>query len=386
MSKKHGHNYNCQLEHMRRSFITEEQLLILISVILIFNNRPTYSYRNKCKYCSNYKCTYKASSKSDCGYIGDQKRINSEIEEKAQDAEAKSFTFKDSLYNIKSELQSGSVESNDYDDESIQENKSNIIETVIKENYEPAIRELTAKKTLINHLKVTVYNTTTLQNSPNDNLEENFSLVPVLSNIPIIISRPNLEICMETFSTFPEPIFQINDMDKHIVINECMLITDLNTLFIKGFIQESIEYSTAEYIKGNTVTGRIKKILFNIPFQYSSKIFFYIEPQVPTKCSKINLEILNINEKSYNYFESLNKKAFAEISSIKIIETDIKEDITVLENTNNNFYTFCKIKKRIIINLSLNIFENQPIFITNLPTNNLKELHESNVITKQQQS
>ena len=387
MSKRHKHKHDYELEHMRQSFITEEQLLILILVILVFRERPSYSYVDRCKYCCNDKCKYntKNTTKYDCGYSGGQEPHYNDIEEKTDDNELRPYSFEGSLYTAKPEFQSEPTHTKDFkgedvgeDDEDngececVAENKLTIADTSINEACEKTIEESPTEKPIITRPKVKVCSLTLLQSCPNDNIEEAPSLEPVVSKIPVIISQPQLQILIETLTVFPEPVFQIKTVDKKVFLDSCQLILGSDKIFVKGFIQEDVEYCTADFIKPTAINGNIKKITFNISFQCSSKVFFNIEPQVFNSYGIFDLDVIdtstngiNLYEKSQENVETLNEKVFAELDSSKILETDIQEEIKPLDNILQEVNTFERMRKKIILNLKLSLLQNQKIFIYN---------------------
>jgi hypothetical protein len=390
MSKRHKHKHNYKSEHMRQNFITEEQLLILILIILAFRSRPKpiYDYINRCKYCSNDKCKYNSNydTKRDCGYSGGNENSYNESAVKTEDEKLQSYSSEDTLYNSEPGFQTDPTPANDFEaeandddkDPSMPENNSTIVEPSITETHEKPIQEFTEEKvkTIITHPEVNTCTSTILQYCPNDSIEENLSPQPGVSKIPVILSQPQLQIPIETISLFPEPVFQIKTVDKRVFLDSCKLIPGSDRIFVKGYIREDIEYCTADSIKPASINGNIKKILFTIPFECSSKVSFNTEPQIFSSYDMFDLEVIdpntnniNLYEKSQGHIERLNEKVFAELDSSKILETYIQEEIKSLDSTVKEVYTFERIRKKIILNLRLSLMQNQKIFIYN-PNNN----------------
>jgi hypothetical protein len=354
MSKRHKHRRYCEVEHMRYGFITEEELLILIAVILIFSNRNNYyydyGYDARIQYRSNEKVKDKAS-------YNEEQHIYDIVEEKLEE-----------LQDIDSGLQSCTMDIRE-------EEWGNLVEDEIN-NFEENLQstqELAEESPVIDYTKVKVCNTTIIQCCSNENIEENISLEPVVSEIPVIISQPKLQILVEALISFNEPVFKIKELDKKVFLDSCKLVTGSDKLFVNGFIEENVEYITAEGANLTEINGRIKKATFNIPFQCSTKIDFSFQPHFACSSSGNKLETINtslnntnLNEKSYEYFEMLNDKVFAEIDSSKIIETSVQDEIELLENTIDDAYTFNKIRKNIIVHLKLNLVQKQNIFMNNL--------------------
>jgi hypothetical protein len=394
MSKRHKHKHISTFEHMRQSFITEDQLLILILVILIFSDRPKprYSSSDRCKYCCNDKCKYNYNNKDNYGCSGESEHNYNEIEDKTDSEELKSYSSKDLIYSAEAGFQLDPTPTNDFqgisdsnandkgEDVGIEKNNSPIADASIDEVCEKTIEELPTEKPVVTYSKVTVCSSTILQSCPNDTIVETPSLTPVVSKIPIIISQPQLQILIESLTRFPEPVFQVKTMDKRVFLDSCQLILGSDKIFIKGFIREDVEYCTADCITPTSINGNIKKITFNIPFHCSSKVLFDIQPQVFSSSHIFDLEvidpstnIINVYEKSQGDLEILNEKVFAELCSSKILATDIQEEIKQLDNIKQEAYTFEKMRKKIVLTLKLDLLQRQKIFIYNPANNNSNE-------------
>lgn len=363
MSKRHKHRSYCEVEHMRYSFITEEQLLILIAVILIFSDRNNYYY----VYDYNYGYNGQDQNRSD-GMTKDKASYNEEQQYNYDIVEEK---LEGATHDIELGLQSCIMDIREEKCENFVEDDVNNSEDT---NMQP-IQELVAENPIIDYTKVKVCNTTIIQCCSNENIEENLSLEPIVSEIPVIISQPKLQILVESIISFNEPVFKIKKLDKKVFLDSCKLVAGSDKLFVTGFIEENVEYITAEGIKLTEINGRIKKATFNIPFQCSAKIDFNFQPQFGCFSSENKLESINtnLNERSQGYFEMLNDKVFAEVYSSKIIESSIQDEIKLIENTIDEAYTFNKIRKNIIVHLKLNLVQKQNIFINNLNKDDLSQ-------------
>ncbi|QGU94924.1 hypothetical protein GOM49_07260 [Clostridium bovifaecis] len=218
--------------------------------------------------------------------------------------------------------------------------------------------------------KVTSCKATVLQCKPSETLESYFPFKLGVTKIPIILSQFDMQVFIETSVNFPEPVFQVKDLEKTIFLNKCKLIFDANKLFINGLIREEIEYATARTIKENIISGDIKKSTFSIPFQCSTKVCFRTQPLVTKHSSILELEVINpntndigIEEKNYEYFEFFNEKILCKIDSTEIAEIDNKEDIKLLKNTLGESQTFEKMTKKMIVTLGISLIQEQKVFI-----------------------
>ncbi|MCM8711965.1 hypothetical protein M2651_13245 [Clostridium sp. SYSU_GA19001] len=349
MSKKHRHDYN--LEHTLQSIVPEQQLIILIALLLVFYNRY-----------EKYNAVQKKYKKEDIKLYSSKGVFVKESEIK--DAEIdNSIIIDDNIYNGKHDLKLR--ETVIYD---VAEN----IQSDIGESQKKIIQETPEKEHIIAHFKLTVLSTSAVQFNPSENDEKYYTIEPPVLKIPVILSESSVQIFVEAIEKFPEPVFEIKDINKNIFLNQCKLIPGTNKLFIKGFIKEEVEYATAECINTNSISGNIKKAIFNIPFQCVTNILFHVMPKISNLYEDIDLEVvdkkmngIDFREKSYEYFQFLNEKVFAELDSTEILETDIYEEIKILENTLDGAYTFEKMRSKIILNIKLNLVQNQKVFILN---------------------
>lgn len=236
------------------------------------------------------------------------------------------------------------------------------------------------KKINILSSKTTVYSTTSFQCKYNQGIEYYLSHKPAVADIPVVLSKFEIQVFIEAIINFWEPAFQIKSLDKKVVLKECELITGTDKLFIKGLLQENIEYATANCIKLDRISGDIKKMTINIPFKCSTKVNFSHKPQL-SKVDKLEVEIIHFNknnedeiEKNSSYFELPSDKVFCDLDSTEILETNNREEMKTIENTLMNTYSFQKIRKKIILTLGLSLLQKQTTFICNSSFNNLEEI------------
>jgi hypothetical protein len=217
--------------------------------------------------------------------------------------------------------------------------------------------------------KVISCENTMVEFTKSEALDSNLSFKSGVAKIPIILSEFEMQIFIEALIRFPEPVFQIKSLEKSVFLSKCDLIPSTDKLFIKGFLKEDIEYATVSNIKTHTISGDIKKSTFNIPFQCSTKVSFTVPPIMQENLSIIELEIINpdknsidISEKNYEHFEFFNGEICCKLSEIEIMETNIKENVSPLQNTLEDAEVFKGMRKKIILTLKLNLIQKQEVF------------------------
>jgi len=240
-----------------------------------------------------------------------------------------------------------------------------------KDSEENKVSELPKSNYKVLYSKVRSCNSTTLQCQTSKTIEPNFINEPLVSDLSVILSRVEIQIFVEALTKLPEPVINVKSLDKKVFLNQCQLVTGTNKLFLKGFIQENIEYANVKCIKQNEIGGMVKKITLNIPFQCTTKVIFSIQPKVSKFSSTLNFELLDShcngidkNIKSYEHFQFLNEKVFCNINDTEVFETCSQEGIKLLEKGLVKTHTFKRMRKKIIVTLNLSLLQNQKVFIS----------------------
>lgn len=228
-----------------------------------------------------------------------------------------------------------------------------------------------AKSKIVPKSKVTACRTTMLPLSQNESIKCNLFFKSGIIKVPVVISKLRMKLYVESLIKFPEQVFQVKSLDQNIILKKCNLILGTDKLFVKGIIEEQIEYANATSFNKNLISGNVKKSSFNIPFQGSTKVNFRIPPKIPKHSSKLELEVVNpkkndvnIFEKSYGDFKYSSDNIFCNLCSTEIMETDSKEDIRPLKNTIERAHTFRCMRKKMIVNLDISLSQKQEIFIS----------------------
>ncbi|MBU3210328.1 hypothetical protein KPL28_11930 [Clostridium algidicarnis] len=217
--------------------------------------------------------------------------------------------------------------------------------------------------------KAIVEKTTLLNCFENEVMKPDFCLEKAAFKVPVVLSEIEVHICVVAVEKFAEPIFKILSLNKRVILKKCQLVMGTNKLFIKGIIEETIEYSTVNRTDESFVKGYVKKVILNIPFKCSTKVSFIEDPRYYKESHLLNIEPLshesydiNTYEKSHENLGGFDDKVFCHLNSTRILETENKEGIKQLKNTLKGTYTFEKIYKKTILILRLTLLQNQDVF------------------------
>lgn len=240
----------------------------------------------------------------------------------------------------------------------------------IKENvYMNEDKYKNSESTITYKSKTTVENTTVLRCCKSEDIKSGFLLKDAVVKIPVVLSEIEVPIFIVATEEFKEPILKIMSLDKKVVLKRCQLVTGTNKLFIKGVVEEEIEYSTVNYSDKDSVNGEIKKVSLNIPFKCSTEVSFVTKPILNNNSYLFNIESLieDINDKST--YERCNEDldhfseiVFCNLKSSRIIEVNNKQYNKVSEDVLKDIDTFKCISKKIILFLKITLLQNQEVF------------------------
>lgn len=385
MSKKHKHKikYYCELEN--NNSIWDENPCVLLGLLMLLwealecieNKIPNEYSILKVEFEDKIEKSDKEENKIE---IIDENISNEDIsnEDVLKENNLEENILEEDINDNKNidtveDIPPGSIKD-------VPEGKEKIYEKVYEKVTDNVINSVSKKRFNILSSKATVYSTTSYQSKYNQGIEYYLSHKSAVADIPVVLSKFEIQVFIEAIINLWEPAFQIKALDKKVILKECELITGTDKLFIKGLLQENIEYATAKCIKLDRISGDIKKMTINIPFKCSTKVNFSHKPQLP-KADKLEVGIIHLNknnedetEKSSSYFDLPRDKVFCDLDSTEILETNNREEMKPIENTLMNTYSFEKIRKKIILTLGLSLLQKQNTFIYNLSFNNSEEI------------
>lgn len=197
------------------------------------------------------------------------------------------------------------------------------------------------------------------------------------SKIPVVIAEKRVNIPVEMVIELEEEALEIKRSSHNIYLNEATLIPiDDNKqkkgkLFLKGFVRNSLEYSTAKHINNTIISGKIKHSIIYIPFKCTTIIDYSCLPNFRYK-NNIGEIILNISNYSDNN------------EHINISEQDMKFSEQICCNINKaqiygtRIYTkkplsgkfklesiFSSLREKMIVELSLTLTQRQCVNLLN---------------------
>lgn len=160
-----------------------------------------------------------------------------------------------------------------------------------------------------------------------------------IAKIPVVLAAFTLRINLNSLIEFSEPIFQIKEIIKKVNINQCTLVQDTNTIFIKGFVNKEISYYTGASTKDDVVYGAVERVTAEIPFKCTTLIKYNI--MKPEKVKKSTTE-------EFKYV--INNESISDDNEYEVeaetIEDFIYEDSSYINQVVTEYYNeapYCEV-------------------------------------------
>lgn len=198
-----------------------------------------------------------------------------------------------------------------------------------------------------------------------------------ISKIPVVIAEKRVDIPVEMAIELEEEALEIKRSSHNVYLNEATLIPiednkqKKGKLFLKGFIRNSLEYSTVKHINNAIISGKIKHSIIYIPFECTTFIDYSFPPNFNYKDNvrEIVLNVSNysddnehisISEQDMKFSEQIccNIKK-AKISGTRIYSKKPLSDKFKLESV------FSRLMEKMIVELSLTLTQRQCINMIN---------------------
>lgn len=192
---------------------------------------------------------------------------------------------------------------------------------------------------------------------------------PLIAKVPVVLSELEVQIDVESEIKLQEAALDIKTIDKHVYLTQCKLIPYTNKLFIAGYVQKNIQFSTINCSNETSVSGNIKHTTVNIPFKCVTRIKFSKEPiygkEYKERLSSLDKDMLSKNqqEDSWIYYSKPYEPVYCELEQARILETDFLNDQRQYYNKDSNEKTIQEIIEKMVIYIRLKVLQNQQVCI-----------------------
>lgn len=181
----------------------------------------------------------------------------------------------------------------------------------------------------------------------------------VIAKIPVVLAQLVIPINITSFIDLPEEAIKIKDINKRLNLTECVLLQPTNVLFVKGFINKSIEYSTASFLNIKGISGKVGNYTIDIPFECSTDVNFFTQPLDPITNTK---EMFQYLESDLSTFHQISEEFFNEVPFCKLLSSKIVEFDECI-NLNDSKNDFIQIQEKMVVQIRLEVLQNQPVVI-----------------------
>jgi hypothetical protein len=193
---------------------------------------------------------------------------------------------------------------------------------------------------------------------------------PTVVKVPVVLANCKIQIDVESDIRLDVPAFDVKTIDKQVCITQCHLVPHTNKLFLEGFIQKNIQYSTVECANKTSISGDVLHTTVNVPFRCVTAVCFDKWP-IFGKSFKERFNVLDETmlcpdngEDSWVHFNKFFEPVFCELEWAKILETDIFN-----RNIRNAAEPFTKEKlfqnftEKMVVYVGIKVLQNQQVFI-----------------------
>lgn len=205
----------------------------------------------------------------------------------------------------------------------------------------------------------------------------------LIAKIPVVLAQLDVQLNVSAQITFPEIALEIKNIKQNLMLTQCRLIQESNTLFIKGFVRKNIDYSTIE--KRPTpkeICGDIRHCTIDVPFECTtpvkfnglkpakiipttSKEFQYFKRQDLPNCYPEKDDLLSSDPSEFNQTstEYYNDLPYCELISSKIVDLNEYLNRRIIRDGPLEEGVFEKLEEKMVINLVLAVLQNRLVKI-----------------------
>lgn len=235
------------------------------------------------------------------------------------------------------------------------------------------------------HKKVSHNGNSSIHSCDNKPLCPHVSIGKMITKVPVVLAELTVQVNMDAFIDFPEPVLEIKDVKKRVKLTQCRLLLPTDKLFIKGFVRKNIQYASPskeiEPSTSTTVASDLHSLTVDIPFQCVTEIRKFltkpIKPKTndreefdffvskslssgfPEKDELLTSDLSQFHQTSTQFY---NELPFCELVASKIIEWDEAIDRMPLPDSAplGEGY-FSTIEEKMVLDLTVKVLQNQQV-------------------------
>lgn len=211
------------------------------------------------------------------------------------------------------------------------------------------------------------------------------SIGKIITKVPVVLAELQLQVNISETITFPEPVLEIKDIKKRVILTQCRLLLPSKKLFVKGFVRKNIQYASPcneiEKSTKMTVASDLHSFTVDIPFDFVTEIEKFLSMPVmpknnqreefdfavskplpagfPEKDHLLSSDLSNYHQESKQFY---NAMPYCELLSSKIIEWDEALDREPLPGCapfNEGYFT--KLEEKMVVDICLKVLQDQQV-------------------------
>lgn len=189
---------------------------------------------------------------------------------------------------------------------------------------------------------------------------------PMIVKVPVVLSEAKIQIDVEADIRLEQRAYDIKTIDKKVCLTQCHLVPYTNKLFLKGYIEKNIQYSTAECVGKNSISGNIQHTTVKIPFHCVTALKFVEYPEYG-KTLKERITPLDKNmmcpddaEDSWVHFNRYYEPVYCELEWVKVLESDMYE---YAGNYGKDEKGFDEFTEKMVVYLGIKVLQKKQVYI-----------------------
>ncbi|WP_173917513.1 CsxC family protein [Halobacillus sp. Marseille-Q1614] len=192
--------------------------------------------------------------------------------------------------------------------------------------------------------------------------------------------------------SFPDPVLEIKDIKKRVIITQCRLMTRTSTgdddqfaagpfpLFLKGYVRKNIQYaSPCPHSTEGCISSTIKSLTLKVPFECMTTVTLDSPAQLPVSNTRSEFDFFRAQDLGPGYPEkdqflssdisqfhqtstqAYNELPFCELISSEIIEWDEATDRQSFGEGPVDEGYFHHMVEKMTINFTVKVLQNQQV-------------------------
>ncbi|MYL21549.1 DUF3794 domain-containing protein [Halobacillus litoralis] len=210
--------------------------------------------------------------------------------------------------------------------------------------------------------------------------------------IPVELGAYNVTTNLVANISFPDPVLEIKDIKKRVIITQCRLLTRTSggdddqfstgpfPLFLKGYVRKNIQYATpSRNADGECISSEIKSLTVKVPFECMTTVDLESPAQLPLRNRRDEYDFFRAQDLGTGYpekdqylssdlsqfhqesFQGYNQLPFCELVSSQILEWDEATDRQFIGDGPVDEGYFQHMVEKMQVRFTIKVLQNQQV-------------------------